>query len=82
MGRLTGALIGILVGSAVNRLYPAASGNFAVAQVLAVTGALTGGYVRAAFNPGTLTSPGPKALLAAPIDSLLFLFIFRKIRIA
>ncbi len=81
MGILIWVIIGILVGVVVNLLRPAAGGRFAVAQVLAVTGALIGGYICAVFNPGTLTTLEPKAMLAALAGSLLLLFVFRKLRI-
>lgn len=81
MGLLIWVIIGILAGVTVNHLRPAA-GGFAVAQVLAVTGALIGGYACAVFNPGALMTFEPKALLAALVGSLLFLFMFRKLRIS
>ncbi|WP_435929339.1 hypothetical protein [Dryocola sp. BD613] len=82
MGLLAWVIIGILAGIAVTRLRPAAGGGFAVAQVLGVTGALIGGYACAVFNIGTLTTLDPKALLAALAGSLLFLFVFCKLRIS
>ncbi|MCT4716341.1 hypothetical protein MUA01_15365 [Enterobacteriaceae bacterium H18W14] len=82
MGLLTWVIIGALVGIAVNRLRPASGGGFAVAQVLAVTGALIGGYVCAVFNIGTLATLEPTSLLAALAGSLLFLFVFRKLRMS
>ncbi|NIY48450.1 hypothetical protein [Cedecea colo] len=82
MGLLTWVIIGILAGIAMNLLRPAAGGGFAVALVLAVTGALIGGYACAVLNIGTLTTLEPKALLAALAGSLLFLFVFCKLRIS
>ncbi|WP_435947415.1 hypothetical protein [Dryocola sp. BD586] len=82
MGLLTWMITGVLAAIAVNLLRPAAAGGFAVALILAVTGALTGGYACAVFNIGSLATFDLKALPAALAGSLLFLFLFRKLRMS
>ncbi len=79
MGLSIWVIIGVLTGIAVNSFRPVPRGGFVVVLVMAVAGALTGGYICAALNIGTLATVEPKALLAALLGSALFVFITRKL---
>lgn len=79
MGLLIWVIIGVLVGVGINSLRPAPRGPFAITVVMAVTGALIGGYVCAALTIGTLATVEPKALLAALLGAIAFVFIVRKL---
>jgi uncharacterized membrane protein YeaQ/YmgE (transglycosylase-associated protein family) len=81
MGLFAWLIIGILVAVVVKMLRPASSGAFSIAAVIATTGALIGGYICAVFSIGTLATLEPRALLAALAGSLVFIFLFRKLRI-
>ncbi|WP_183271286.1 hypothetical protein [Buttiauxella sp. A111] len=81
MGLLAWLVTGVLVAVVMKVLFPARSGVFAVAIVTTTAGALIGGYICTAFNMGTLATLDLRALLAAFAGSLLFLFLFRKLRI-
>lgn len=82
MGLLTWVMIGVLTAVTVNYLRPVAEGRFGIALVIAVVGALIGGYICAVFNIGTLATIEPTALLAALAGSMLFTFLFRQLRIS
>jgi uncharacterized membrane protein YeaQ/YmgE (transglycosylase-associated protein family) len=81
MGLLAWVLIGVLVAVMMRLLWPARSGVFAIAVVTTTAGALIGGYICAVFNIGTLATLDARALFAAFIGALLFLFLFRKLRV-
>lgn len=82
MGLLAWVIIGALSAIAVNYLRPIARGGFGIALVIAIVGALIGGYICAVFNIGTLMTLDPKALLAALAGAMLFIFLFRTLRIS
>ena len=81
MGLLAWVIIGVLVAVIMKLLCPARSGVFAIAVVTTTAGALIGGYICAVFNIGTLATLDVRSLLAAVAGSLLFLFLFSKLRI-
>lgn len=82
MGLLTWVVIGVLSAIAVNYLRPVSGGGFFITLVMAIVGALVGGYICAVFNIGTLNTLDLRALFAALVGSVLFTFLFRKLRIS
>lgn len=79
MGLLSWLLIGLLVGLAAGK-FLAVRGGWLPTLVLALIGALVGGYVSVYFNWGTLASLHPRALLSALAGALLLVAVTRIIR--
>ena len=80
MGLVAWLIIGFLVAVVAKLIRPANSGAFSIAAIIAISGALIGGYVCAIYNIGTLATLEPHALLAALAGALLLLFLFRTLR--
>ncbi|MBN7121267.1 MULTISPECIES: GlsB/YeaQ/YmgE family stress response membrane protein [Erwinia] len=81
MGLLSWIIIGLLVGFLTRRFFPGRPGGLIPTLVLAVVGALIGGYVGVFFNYGTLSEIEPRALLIAIAGALLMVLLVKKLRI-
>lgn len=81
MGLLSWIIIGILTGFLTRRFFPGRPGGLIPTLVLAIVGALIGGYIAAFFNYGTLAQSDPRALLIALAGSLLMVLVVKKLRI-
>ncbi|QHM70171.1 hypothetical protein [Mixta intestinalis] len=79
MGLLSWLLIGIAVGLAASKGF-AGRGSWLPMLILAIIGALVGGYISVYFNWGTLASLHVRALLLALAGALLLVAIARIIR--
>lgn len=81
MGLLSWIIIGILTGFLTRRFFPGRPGGLIPTLVLAIVGALIGGYIAVFFNYGTLAQSDPRALLIALAGSLLMVLVIKKLRI-
>ncbi|MEI2267050.1 GlsB/YeaQ/YmgE family stress response membrane protein [Erwinia sp. CGal63] len=81
MGLLSWIIIGLAVGFICRRFFPGRPGGLIATLVLAVVGALVGGYIGAFFNYGTLGEMEPRALLIALAGALLMVLVARKLRL-
>lgn len=81
MGLLSWIVIGLLVGIITRRFFPGRPGGVLLTLLLAVVGALIGGYVSAFFNYGTLAEMEPRAMLIALAGALIMVLIVKKLRI-
>ena len=79
MGLLSWLLVGLLVGLTAGKVMPGRH-SWLPTLVLALIGALVGGYISVYFNWGTLASLHPRALLLALAGALLLVAITRLIR--
>ncbi len=81
MGLLSWIIIGLLTGFLARRFFPGRPGGLIPTLVLAVVGALIGGYVSAFFNYGTLAEIEPRAILIALAGALMMVLVVKKLRI-
>lgn len=81
MALLSWIIIGLLVGWLKRFFLPGRPGGFAATLVLAVIGALVGGYVATYFNEGNLATLQIGALAVALLGALLMLLVAAKLRI-
>lgn len=81
MGLLSWIIIGLLTGFLTRRFFPGRPGGLIPTLVLAVVGALIGGYVSAFFSYGTLAEMEPRAMLIALAGALIMILLVKKLRI-
>lgn len=79
MGLLSWLLVGLLVGLAAGKFMPGRD-SWLPTLILALIGALVGGYISVYFNWGTLASLHSRALLLALAGALLLVAVARIIR--
>ena len=73
--------IGIAVGWLKRMLFPGRPGGFVPTLVLAVIGALIGGYIATYFTTGDLASVHPAGCAVALLGALLMLVVAAKLHI-
>lgn len=81
MGLLSWIIIGLLTGFLTRRFFPGRPGGLIPTLVLAVVGALIGGYISAFFSYGTLAEMEPRAMLIALAGALIMILLVKKLRI-
>ncbi|MFU9138333.1 GlsB/YeaQ/YmgE family stress response membrane protein [Erwinia tasmaniensis] len=81
MGFLCWCIIGLLTGLASRVILHGRPGGLVPTLVLAIVGALIGGYISAFLNDATLAELSPEGLLAALAGALVMLQVVRKLRI-
>ncbi|EXU77200.1 MULTISPECIES: GlsB/YeaQ/YmgE family stress response membrane protein [Erwinia] len=81
MGLLSWIIIGLLVGLISRWFFHGRPGGFIATLVLAVIGALIGGYVSAFFDYGSLAGMDPRAMLISLAGALIMVLVVRKLRI-
>ena len=79
MGLLSWLLVGLAVGLFASKFLAVRNGRLPM-LILAIIGALVGGYISVYFNWGTLASLHPRALLLALAGALLLVAVTRVIR--
>ncbi|MFD1801600.1 hypothetical protein ACFSFZ_05210 [Mixta tenebrionis] len=79
MGLISWLITGVLVGLAAGK-WPGGRGSWLPVLILAMIGALVGGYISVYFNWGTLASLHLRALLLALAGALLLVAVARIIR--
>lgn len=78
MGLLSRIVLGLAVGWVKQRITPAPPGTFVITLVLAMVGALVGGYITSWFHLGNLADLNMATLLAALAGALLMLLMTKK----
>ncbi|ORM68485.1 GlsB/YeaQ/YmgE family stress response membrane protein [Pantoea rwandensis] len=73
--------IGILAGWLKRMMFPGRPGGFVPTLVLAVIGALIGGYIATYFTTGDLSTLHPAGFAVALIGAVLMLLVAAKLRI-
>lgn len=81
MGLLSWIMIGAAAGLVVRYFLPGRPGGFVASLILAIVGALIGGYISSYFEWGTLTMIHPRGLGLALVGALLMLLVARKLRL-
>ncbi|WP_338561710.1 hypothetical protein VRC60_05580 [Erwinia sp. E_sp_B04_7] len=81
MGLLSWIVIGLLTGFLTRRFFPGRPGGLIPTLVLAVVGALIGGYISVFFSYGTLAEMEPRAMLIALAGALIMVLLIKKLRI-
>lgn len=81
MGIIAWIITGAVAGWLKRRCFPGRPGGLVATLVLAVTGALVGGYIASYFNLGSLATLHPAALGIALAGALLMLLVAAKLRI-
>lgn len=81
MGLLSWIVTGAAAGAVARYFLPGRPGGFVAVLVLAVIGALIGGYISSYFNWGTLAVIHPRALGLALVGALLMILVARKLRL-
>ncbi|WP_058972243.1 GlsB/YeaQ/YmgE family stress response membrane protein [Type-D symbiont of Plautia stali] len=74
-------VIGIAAGGLKRMMFPGRPGGFVPTLVLAVIGALIGGYIATYFTTGDLGTLHPAGFAVALIGSILMLLVAAKLRI-
>ncbi|WP_338564717.1 hypothetical protein [Erwinia sp. E_sp_W01_6] len=80
MGLLSWIVIGLLTGF-LTRRFSGRPGGLIPTLVLAVVGALIGGYISVFFSYGTLAEMEPRAMLIALAGALIMVLLIKKLRI-
>ncbi len=73
--------IGLAAGWLKRIIFPGKPGGFIPTLVLAIVGALIGGYIATYFTSGDVTTLQPAGFLVALIGALLMLLVAMKLRI-
>lgn len=81
MGIIAWIITGAVAGWLKRRFFPGRPGGLAATLVLAVIGALVGGYIASYYNLGSLATLHPAALDIALGGALLMLLVAAKLRI-
>ncbi|MBV4366085.1 GlsB/YeaQ/YmgE family stress response membrane protein [Erwinia sp. BNK-24-b] len=81
MGLLSWIIMGLVTGFASRYFFPGRPGGLVATLVLAVVGALIGGYISVFFDYGTLAAIEPRALLIALAGALLMVLVVKKLKI-
>ncbi|MFS2222489.1 hypothetical protein [Pantoea sp. B65] len=81
MGLLSWIIIGLISGIVVRRFFPGRQGGSIPTLIMAMTGALVGGYISSYFSWGTLATIEPRALLLALLGALAMLLVAKILRI-
>lgn len=81
MGLLCWIAIGVIAALLVRRFFPGRQGGSVPTLVLAVAGALVGGYVSSYIGWGGLALPDARALLIALLGALLMLLVAKMLRL-
>jgi len=81
MGIIAWIITGAVAGWLKRRFFPGRPGGLIATLVLAVIGALVGGYIASYFDLGSLATLHPAALGIALAGALLMLLVAAKLRI-
>ncbi|HAK34558.1 MAG TPA: hypothetical protein DCM44_07365 [Pantoea sp.] len=81
MGIIAWIITGAVAGWLKRRFFPGRPGGLVATLVLAVIGALVGGYIASYFELGSLATLHPAALGIALTGALLMLLVAAKLRI-
>lgn len=81
MGIIAWIITGAVAGWLKRRFFPGRPGGLAATLVLAMIGALVGGYIASYYNLGSLATLHPAALGIALGGALLMLLVAAKLRI-
>ncbi|HAB23607.1 MAG: hypothetical protein E7J63_03775 [Pantoea sp.] len=81
MGIIAWIITGAVAGWLKRRFFPGRPGGLVATLVLAVVGALVGGYIASYFDLGSLATLHPAALGIALAGALLMLLVAAKLRI-
>lgn len=81
MGIIAWIITGAVAGWLKRRFFPGRPGGLVATLVLAVVGALVGGYIASYFDLGSLAMLHPAALGIALAGALLMLLVAAKLRI-
>jgi len=81
MGIIAWIITGAVAGWLKRRFFPGRPGGLVATLVLAVVGALGGGYIASYFDLGSLATLHPAALGIALAGALLMLLVAAKLRI-
>ncbi|MDU6388558.1 MAG: hypothetical protein E6562_08210 [Pantoea sp.] len=81
MGIIAWIITGAVAGWLKQRFFPGRPGGLVATLVLAVIGALVGGYIASYFDLGSLATLHPAALGIALAGALLMLLVAAKLRI-
>ena len=81
MGIIAWIITGAVAGWLKRRFFPGRPGGLDATLVLAVIGALVGGYIASYFDLGSLATLHPAALGIALAGALLMLLVAAKLRI-
>ncbi|MDT0174726.1 GlsB/YeaQ/YmgE family stress response membrane protein [Pantoea sp. RRHST58] len=81
MGIIAWIITGAVAGWLKRRFFPGRPGGLVATLVLAVIGALVGGYIASYFGFGSLATLQPAALGCALAGALLMLLVAAKLRI-
>ncbi|MBS6435865.1 hypothetical protein [Pantoea sp.] len=81
MGIIAWIITGAVAGWLKRRFFPGRPGGLVATLVLAVVGALVGGYIASYFDFGSLATLHPAALGIALAGALLMLLVAAKLRI-
>ncbi|WP_033752671.1 GlsB/YeaQ/YmgE family stress response membrane protein [Pantoea sp. NGS-ED-1003] len=81
MGIIAWIITGAVAGWLKRRFFPGRPGGLVATLVLAVIGALVGGYIASYFDLGSLATLHPAALGIALAGALLMLLVAAKLRI-
>ncbi|WP_033788829.1 GlsB/YeaQ/YmgE family stress response membrane protein [Pantoea septica] len=81
MGIIAWIITGAVAGWLKRRFFPGRPGGLVATLVLAVIGALVGGYIASYFDLGSLAALRPAALGCALAGALLMLLVAAKLRI-
>ncbi|MBZ6386490.1 MULTISPECIES: GlsB/YeaQ/YmgE family stress response membrane protein [Pantoea] len=81
MGIVAWIITGVVAGWLKRRFFPGRPGGLAATLVLAVIGALVGGYIASYFGLGSLATLHPGALGIALVGALTMMLVAAKLRI-
>jgi len=81
MGIVAWIITGVVAGWLKRRFFPGRPGGLAATLVLAVIGALVGGYIASYFGLGSLATLHPAALGIALAGALAMMLVASKLRI-
>ncbi|ORM65805.1 hypothetical protein PRCB_14235 [Pantoea rodasii] len=74
-------VIGLAAGAVKRMIFPGRPGGFVPTLVLAVIGALIGGYIATYFTTGDVATLHPAGFVVALLGALLMLLVAAKLRI-
>lgn len=81
MGILAWIITGVVAGWLKRRFFPGRPGGLVATLVLAVIGALVGGYIASYFGLGSLATLHPAALVISLAGAVMMMLVAAKLRI-